>query len=174
MMILVRGAQSCVIGFISFRPSFEELVEMWPYLTTQVLCPDPNGREVVARLWCKVGCSLIRNTYDCKGKEEEGVAFDEFKTVFEKICLVDDIVQAHKKTFRSIRAMLSLLLCETQFEDIVTKQRFCNFVSWFGPIDKETNCRGFFTRIKDLLSMKCVVYIPHHLTTQVLSWFFEL
>eukprot|EP01127_Copromyxa_protea_P019571 TRINITY_DN6391_c0_g1_i3.p1 TRINITY_DN6391_c0_g1~~TRINITY_DN6391_c0_g1_i3.p1 ORF type:complete len:828 (+),score=128.23 TRINITY_DN6391_c0_g1_i3:229-2484(+) len=122
------------------RPTFEEIVSMWPDLTTHVLCPDPCGREIVDKLWGREG--------------DSNVAFDEFRKVFEDVCFKDDITVIYKKNHRSIRKMMSLLLCETQFEDVVSKKRFCSVVSWFGPLDKQNNCRGFFARIQDLLSMK--------------------
>jgi len=47
---------------------------------------------------------------------------------------------------------LSALLCESSFDDSVSKQRWCNVVGWFAPIDQKTACRDFFHRIQDLFS----------------------
>jgi len=46
--------------------------------------------------------------------------------------------------------LLASLLCESPFDDTVSFARFCYAVGWFGPLDKVTNCVGFFTRIRDL------------------------
>eukprot|EP01125_Pyxidicula_operculata_P005960 TRINITY_DN2081_c0_g1_i3.p1 TRINITY_DN2081_c0_g1~~TRINITY_DN2081_c0_g1_i3.p1 ORF type:complete len:166 (+),score=27.38 TRINITY_DN2081_c0_g1_i3:179-676(+) len=47
---------------------------------------------------------------------------------------------------------LANLLCESNFDDSVSFSRFCYAMGWFGPLDKSSNCVGFFNRMKDLLS----------------------
>jgi len=49
-------------------------------------------------------------------------------------------------------AMLAALLCEGAFDDTVSFARFCYAIGWFGPLEKESNCAGFFIRMRDLMS----------------------
>eukprot|EP01126_Amoeba_proteus_P009255 TRINITY_DN13508_c0_g1_i12.p1 TRINITY_DN13508_c0_g1~~TRINITY_DN13508_c0_g1_i12.p1 ORF type:complete len:538 (-),score=117.89 TRINITY_DN13508_c0_g1_i12:198-1811(-) len=121
------------------RPTFQTIVDLWPDLTTHILCPDQNGRKLVAQLWPK-------------GTEENKIPFQEFEDVFYKIC-VNKTTNISNKKQHSYSKLLSVILCDP-FDDVVSKTRFCNLVGWFGPIDVENQCKDFFGRIKDLLTKK--------------------
>eukprot|EP01127_Copromyxa_protea_P015736 TRINITY_DN4579_c0_g1_i2.p1 TRINITY_DN4579_c0_g1~~TRINITY_DN4579_c0_g1_i2.p1 ORF type:complete len:434 (-),score=80.16 TRINITY_DN4579_c0_g1_i2:38-1156(-) len=123
------------------RLTFQEIIQAWPNLTTDILCPDNHGRELVRELW--------RNSM-----EDSPVTFEEFKKSFGEICMGEGPNALFSKKNQLFSSLLSMILCETRFDDVVTKKRFCNLVGWFGPIDKENNCQGFFGRLKDLLSQK--------------------
>lgn len=78
----------------------------------------------------------------------ETVSFTEFVSGFAELCFTDPTVLHNKKIYRKL---LSTLLCENEYQDNISKYRFCNLVGWFAPIDKNTDCTKFFTRMKDLL-----------------------
>eukprot|EP01127_Copromyxa_protea_P007622 TRINITY_DN1752_c0_g1_i1.p1 TRINITY_DN1752_c0_g1~~TRINITY_DN1752_c0_g1_i1.p1 ORF type:complete len:462 (+),score=78.23 TRINITY_DN1752_c0_g1_i1:256-1641(+) len=124
----------------SERNTFQEQVSLWPDITTDVLCPDKYGREVVKKLWKK-------------GKEDSNVSFEDFKTCFGEVCM-DGVYSLALKKNQSLTKLLSIILCESTFDDSVSKERFCNLVGWFGPIDRENNCHNFFARLKDLMTQK--------------------
>jgi len=91
-----------------------------------------GGREICLRLFNDV----------------ETVPFSQFIKYFSEICFTDLTVMQNKKVYRKL---LSVLLCDNEYDDTVSKYRFCNVVGWFAPIDKNTDCVKFFGRMKDLL-----------------------
>uniref|UniRef100_A0A6B2L2L3 Protein kinase domain-containing protein n=1 Tax=Arcella intermedia TaxID=1963864 RepID=A0A6B2L2L3_9EUKA len=117
------------------RPLFREIIGQWPSLTIDVLCPDKWGREV-----CKVLFVA-----------QETVPFVEFMRAFSQTCFANPQTLQTKKMYRKF---LSVLLCENEFDDTVSKQRFCNIVGWFSPVDKSQDCAKFFGRMKDLLTRR--------------------
>jgi len=119
----------------SKRPLFREIICHWSALTTDVLCPDKWGHEVCKKIF----------------EQQDTVPFEEFLNTFGEICFENPQLLQAKKIYRKY---LSVLLCETTFDDTVTKNRFCNVVGWFAPIDKSDNCMKFFGRMKDLFSRR--------------------
>jgi serine/threonine protein kinase len=121
------------------RPKFEEIVEMWPELTNNILCPDLVGRQILKALW---------------GEKEDPVKLDEWKKSFGKYCFGDSHYLFRGKLAHTHAVKLLTCLVCNQDEDMVTKTRFANVVGWFGPIDRSMECEAFFRRIKDLVSKR--------------------
>jgi len=115
------------------RPTFRQILDKWDKLCLDLMCPDPLGRMVCTSLWGK----------DQKTKR----SFEEVKRAFVENCITAPVKLKDRET-----QMLADLLCESAFDDSVSFARFCLAVGWFGPLDKATNCAGFFARMKDLYS----------------------
>jgi len=113
----------------SKRPTFRQIMEKWDKLTLDLMCPDTLGRVVANSLW-----------KDQKAKR----SYEEVKKAFMETCVSINKLKEPNGT------MLASLLCESNFDDSVSFQRFCYAVGWFGPLDKATNCQAFFSRMKDL------------------------
>lgn len=101
----------------------------------------------------ETGTNTPQHFLNTKGKEESKISLEEFKKGFGEVCLDGPHSLALKK-YLPFSRLLSVILCESSFEDQVPKERFCNLVGWFGPIDRENYCHGFYTRIKELLTQK--------------------
>eukprot|EP01128_Nolandella_sp_AFSM9_P006224 TRINITY_DN3151_c0_g1_i1.p1 TRINITY_DN3151_c0_g1~~TRINITY_DN3151_c0_g1_i1.p1 ORF type:complete len:824 (-),score=169.85 TRINITY_DN3151_c0_g1_i1:258-2705(-) len=117
----------------SMRPKFRDIIGQWDTISTDMLCPDHWGRQVARRLWPDPSST---------------VTFMEFQKAFADVCMPNSGVLAKQKLYLKL---LNALLCDA-FDDAVTKQRWCNVVGWFAPIDQKTNCRDFFHRIQDLFT----------------------
>lgn len=91
-----------------------------------------------------------------KGTDDATVSFEEFKKGFGEVCIGEGMFALSTKRHHFNCKLLAKILCETSFDDVVSKKRFCNLVGWFGPIDRDNGCQDFFGRIKDLLSQKYV------------------
>jgi len=76
--------------------------------------------------------------------KREKKSYEEVKKVFVEQCMSVPRLKEKDSSF------LAGLLCESAFDDTVSFSRFCYAVGWFGPLDKASNCTGFFARIKDL------------------------
>lgn len=173
----------------SMRPRFRDIIAQWDTITTDMLCPDPWGREVARRLW---------------PEPNSHVTFSDFLRAFYDICMPgaggagSTAVAATSSAHHAPRTALgtsgsgssnalavssggsasgaggaaasggvgggaaaknkqyvkylNALLCESSFDDTVSKQRWCNVVGWFGPIDQKNGCREFFHRMADLFA----------------------
>ena len=96
------------------------------------MCPDLTGRKICKKLW--------------KGKRDAKINYSEFEKTFIEGLKLDfsKIKKIHVKCFCSI-------LCNP-YDDTVTFERFCEVISWFGPLNPVEN---FFKSIKELLSETC-------------------
>uniref|UniRef100_A0A6B2L396 Protein kinase domain-containing protein n=2 Tax=Arcella intermedia TaxID=1963864 RepID=A0A6B2L396_9EUKA len=112
------------------RPTFRNILDKWEKLTLDLMCPDALGRAVCNSIW-----------KDQKAKK----SYEEVRTAFVENCTTGRLKDKDS-------ALLSQLLCESAFDDTVSFARFCYAVGWFGPLDRNTNCAGFFARIRDLQS----------------------
>jgi serine/threonine protein kinase len=122
---------ACWAPLQSKRPSFRQILDKWENLTLDLMSPDPLGRTCCNILW-----------KDHKAKK----SYEEVKKIFTENCMAAGRMKDKDST------LLSSLLCESAFDDTVSFSRFCYAVGWFGPLDKESNCFGFFSRIRDLQS----------------------
>jgi len=126
---LKNMVSACWAPLQSKRPSFRQILDKWEKLTLDLMCPDLLARNCCNILW-----------KDQKAKKP----FEEVKAVFVDNCMSMPRLKDKDST------LLASLLCESPFDDTVSFARFCYAVGWFGPLDKVTNCVGFFTRIRDL------------------------
>eukprot|EP01125_Pyxidicula_operculata_P005959 TRINITY_DN2081_c0_g1_i2.p1 TRINITY_DN2081_c0_g1~~TRINITY_DN2081_c0_g1_i2.p1 ORF type:complete len:711 (+),score=114.33 TRINITY_DN2081_c0_g1_i2:92-2224(+) len=124
---------SCWADQQNKRPTFRQILDKWDKLTLDLMCPDPLARIVCTTLW-----------KDQKQKR----SFEEVRKAFMETCM------ASPKLKEVQSQQLANLLCESNFDDSVSFSRFCYAMGWFGPLDKSSNCVGFFNRMKDLLSQK--------------------
>jgi len=76
--------------------------------------------------------------------------------LFGKKLYVDDL-----DTQDTLLNYLHIILCKDKYDDEVTMESFCHFISWFAPLYPDNNYESFFNRIKDIFSKK---YFHMHLS----------
>jgi len=127
---------SCWNDDAKIRPTFRSIIMKWNDLEIDILCPDPIGKEICKNLWNEDR----KKTYN----------FQDFIKIISKSCF--DYEFLHNDPI--LLVYLNMLLCNNNYEDEVSIERFCGLLGWFGPLNKEDNCKEFFDRIKEAYSKK--------------------
>uniref|UniRef100_A0A6B2L246 Protein kinase domain-containing protein n=1 Tax=Arcella intermedia TaxID=1963864 RepID=A0A6B2L246_9EUKA len=113
------------------RPTFEQILGYWDSLAEKLLCPEDKIAKMLSReLW---------------KDQSTHVSYEDFKTAFIRTCTKS------KRLKHRDDVLLAELCRESITNPYVTYEQYCHLVSWFGPIDADSNCVNFFSRIRDLL-----------------------
>eukprot|EP01121_Diplochlamys_sp_Union-15-3_P018905 TRINITY_DN6992_c0_g1_i2.p1 TRINITY_DN6992_c0_g1~~TRINITY_DN6992_c0_g1_i2.p1 ORF type:complete len:402 (+),score=51.81 TRINITY_DN6992_c0_g1_i2:162-1208(+) len=119
----VKLVTSCWDKDQQTRPTFKEIQQVYPSISTDLLCPDELGRQIIELVW--------------KGKKlSDKIPYTEFTANVRKIGgteALDSIPNRRSKTKIQHSRCLSAVLCDP-YEDTVTMDRFCEVVRWFGPL----------------------------------------
>eukprot|EP01129_Flabellula_baltica_P007413 TRINITY_DN2882_c0_g1_i2.p1 TRINITY_DN2882_c0_g1~~TRINITY_DN2882_c0_g1_i2.p1 ORF type:complete len:584 (+),score=84.60 TRINITY_DN2882_c0_g1_i2:860-2611(+) len=127
--------QNCWSTEQEARPTFREILDEWRSIELDVLCPDPIGQTICDNLW--------------REKRTETVEISMVLNHFSAQALCNNITSKNKKL---VENMFNLLV--TPDDDQVKFSTFCNVVSWFGPLNKESECDLFFSKIKEIFKHK--------------------
>lgn len=129
---LIELLESCWNVDAEKRPLFREVQARFNNIVVDLMCPDVLGKKICRRIW--KGDVLLGG-----GKK---VPYPEFEKIFQEET-GEQLIR-----FKPILAKCFQAVVSDPVEGVVTFERFCNAVTWFGPVEP---VQTFLESIHDLL-----------------------